>query len=610
MRFQLTKLPITFGSDQVVQLKTVGRYTREEIQNIANERSRELYRKGLRGKMQVALKYDESLFGYSWRSGGFTPIGEDPILHTPSEYDSDDYEVQDQSYFNEFRIYFVKSNSSGGCDGTFNDCLFYCLQKAITPELFYFKNPTLLKKYFRLKRTDKIDISNLPSLEKLLKHKINVTGDFIYSSTAKYHKVINLTLINGHYELLNHERRQKRTATREKKIVFYKRLDKDLVLTYDGEDFIETSTEEIRKIRKKPLSSPFILVPYESYEDKMKTEYKSYIDMATTWKRITDGKINFWKTGTYNKTAVDYFYKITNTIETEPILQDEAIWTEEASIGALIFSEKYEGPLHCYDFCSFYPSLLKQNTRYPTKRGEFKTITQDEFNKMKFYPMGIYRCHITGVKINKLFRKNPKNKYTNIGLTNAKKLGGEINIIEDGNPNYLYYSTEKTTYGKQIFGEYIEYFFKFKREKVPGAKILLNILWGELCSTDVKPYYVTENQKKVSVDNRYIHSIQPISDETIKIETTYYNKIFNTDFARIKPFLLAQGRSLLIKVIQPNIDYVKRCHTDGFFTTKEITELPKTAPGCAFGNNLGQLKYEGYYKNSEIIHPNSYVLNK
>ena len=606
MRFQVSKLPIKFGSSQVVQLKATGTHTRQEIQNIANERSRELYSKGLRGKIQVSLKYDESEMGYAWRSAGFRPIGQNPVLHSPSEYDSTDYGIQDQAHFREFRIYFVKSNPAGGCSSALNDCLFNCLQTAITPNLFYFKNPESLKKYFRLKRTDRIDIKNIPDLEKFLSHKINVQGDFIHSSVEKYNKTINLTLIDGHYDLINPERKQKGIALDEKKIVMYKKLEKNLVLTYDGENFIEATSETIREIRQKPRSSHFILVPFDSHpddEDSIVKEYGEYIKTARIWKEITHGNINFWKTGTFKKTAVDYFYKISNVIETEQILQDEAIWIDEATSGALIFADKYEGPVHSYDFCSMYPSLLKKNTRYPTRRGEFKKITQTDFEAMTFFPMGIYHCEIE--LDSKLFRKNRNNKYTNIDITEAKKRDAKMTIICDDDPNFLYYSTEKTAYGKQIFGDYIDYLFNFKKKGIPGSKLLLNILWGELCSTDIKPYYITEDQPEVIVQNRFIHSLELISDNTIKIETTYHNKLFNTDFARIKPFILAHGRALIGKVMEPHMDDIKRCHTDGFFITKKIADIPK---GVKFGNDIGELKYEGHFEKIKITNPNSYVI--
>ena len=60
------------------------------------------------------------------------------------------------------------------------------------------------------------------------------------------------------------------------------------------------------------------------------------------------------------------------------------------------------------------------------------------------------------------------------------------------------------------------------------------------------------------------------------------------DYARLGPFLLAYGRKKLLETISPFIENIKWAHTDGFILNKKVD--------IKTGNNLGELKYEGYSK--------------
>ena len=55
---------------------------------------------------------------------------------------------------------------------------------------------------------------------------------------------------------------------------------------------------------------------------------------------------------------------------------------------------------------------------------------------------GIYRCSIE-VEDHKLMRQNKCNYYTHIDITRARELQYNIILIEDDEPNVLYYSREK-----------------------------------------------------------------------------------------------------------------------------------------------------------------------
>jgi hypothetical protein len=161
--------------------------------------------------------------------------------------------------------------------------------------------------------------------------------------------------------------------------------------------------------------------------------------------------------------------------------------------GALMSAEKgYQGEAYKYDVKSKYPFLLSSPLKFPIERGEFNILSSEEFNKMEYYQLGIYRVKIERSEddnINKLFRFNKYNKYTHTSLEHAKSLNLKMTLIQDEKANFLYYSPEKRIGCNEIFGEYVSYMYdlKEKESKLKGqrkkevlkAKLVLNCLWGD-----------------------------------------------------------------------------------------------------------------------------------
>ena len=96
-------------------------------------------------------------------------------------------------------------------------------------------------------------------------------------------------------------------------------------------------------------------------------------------------------------------------------------------------------------------------------------------------PYGIYRCIIKGT--NKLFKFNKHNFYTHIDIKQARELNLYIELVEDKEPNFLYYSREKLITGNEIFKQYVEELFELKHKGIKQIKPILNILWGALAET-------------------------------------------------------------------------------------------------------------------------------
>ena len=212
----------------------------------------------------------------------------------------------------------------------------------------------------------------------------------------------------------------------------------------------------------------------------------------------------------------------------------------------------------------------------PMKMGEFKIFTFEEFNNLKFYPNGIYRVMVKSsknIKINRLFRFNKLNYYTQISLLHAKTLDLEIELIIDDQPNSLLYSRDKCLRCDEIFSQFVAYIFDLKNKKVPMSKLILNISWGSLTESALTKVII-DNTKEDDFDvkeNMTIVQIKPsFLKNTTLVKYANNDSYYKSNFARFKPFLLSKARSNICDVILPYADTVVKCHTDSM--------LPKVKP--------------------------------
>ena len=87
-------------------------------------------------------------------------------------------------------------------------------------------------------------------------------------------------------------------------------------------------------------------------------------------------------------------------------------------------------------------------------------------------------------------------------------------------------------------------------------------------------------------EGQEITSITPNDDGLPIFNVVRKDKFYETNYARIKPFLMAYGRVKIAKVMLPILDNIVRCHTDGLISKTELQNL-KRMP------DLGDLKFEG-----------------
>ncbi|GAM29377.1 hypothetical protein SAMD00019534_125530 [Acytostelium subglobosum LB1] len=233
----------------VTQLTFNGKYTRAKIENIAQQYSNALNKYGAKAKIEVVMAYPS----YQFRSGIFTKVGEPVSLFDPHEYDG--APVPDVDSFKRFYLFIHKNNEkAGGCDGEWNNCLYYCLKDMYPDKVTkVFKKAHKLKRFLKIDDDSKISLKLIPKIEEKLNIRIQVKGDHSHISTCKASREVNLILSNGHYKLDKEGAfkvkgiAQKSYANdRMMKPVAYKWCDED-VKTYDGKEYSTMSKEEFIK---------------------------------------------------------------------------------------------------------------------------------------------------------------------------------------------------------------------------------------------------------------------------------------------------------------------------------------------------------------------------
>jgi hypothetical protein len=185
-----------------------------------------------------------------------------------------------------------------------------------------------------------------------------------------------------------------------------------------------------------------------------------------------------------------------------------------------------------------------------------------------------------------MFQFNKLNYYTNLAIETAFVYGLKVELIMDGKPNALTYSKDKVTNGAFLFQKYVKELYDLKRRKVKGSKDLLSVLWGALSESKLYEYYDKEDQDTNIIEASIVkmHAGDNIS---IKVRHTK-QPFFKTNWARLKPFILAYARVKMFYCFRSFEDDIVRVHTDSIYL-KKGNNLIKT------GDTIGHLKieYEG-----------------
>lgn len=505
----------------------------------------------------------------------------------------------------------IYTNNKGGED-KHNDCLYNCLKQVLgTKFTDIWEHPNKLKRSLKIERDDMVNAEeHVDIIEKRLKCQMFISGDITRIPKINAKTQVHLILQNSHYKVeASNKPKIQGVSSRERiPITYYYNKETDDYIFYDGINEYRETVYTYRKL--KELSSPNVLIGV-SNKDDLKNEYDIFKDQADKLKEQTDGLINMYKTGTIKATALKLFEHFTKSIEVADKIQGvEGEFILDTYRGGLMFAKPYKGKAYKYDITSMYPSIMSSKMTFPYKQGEFKILTKSEMgkwldkDKQQYFRYGIYRAIITGDIQKAIFRQNELNHYTHLDLEVALKEGYNIELIEDGSCNFLYYPPATRISGTQLFKDYVDLLYPIKQEykDIHYAKPLLNILWGALSE---KRIY---NELRKRVGNNDVLDLDVNENITNTVHLDNGDKIYETEksddlfvsgFARIMPFITAKGRQMMANLIAENIDVdsVVRIHTDGIITSGPLkNKVPNKKDAY-----LGQIGVEGYCDDCEVV---------
>ena len=123
----------------------------------------------------------------------------------------------------------------------------------------------------------------------------------------------------------------------------------------------------------------------------------------------------------------------------------------------------------------------------------------------------------------------------------------------------------------------------------------MNILSGALSEKNITKLYIDdEKDDYINLDDL---NLKKISSSMSIDKKTSIHKCLNKDmpylcqFARFKPFLLAQARLVMLKIILPVNHLVKKVYIDSIITTEPLE----------YKDGFGELKNEYSNKNIKIV---------
>lgn len=568
--FDRSVLSLNINKKPVKMIKYNGpktdRIKRADLLKFAQQFSNDLKAKSDKNIMlSIAIQYrDENGKNYGWRPSKSTKIGKPVNIHTDAEYD---YELPyNPSKYAGCEMYLYAGNSTAGGNSNTNDCFYQCLKASMLNVPW--KEDWLMKKYLGIKMNSKVDISHLQKIEEKCKIGIDVSGDHIRTSTHPSILRLKLVLLNGHYTIKNSSEIKGKTLaqdTKTKTILIHKdyRKEEGKQLIYINGEEKEITKSEFKEIKSKPQTNGYVLLPYDYKLKSYKKQEKQFQQDTEILFKESNKLINLHDTGTNYRTVAHLWNHFNNLVHPDTIEQDEAKWIEESKHGALQFMDKYEGKAYKYDVNGHYSSVMRNNNNlFPIKRGKFTQLK----NFDTFLQTGIYRITIDGN--HKFWKSNPySDKYTSNDIKNALQLGLKVNLIQDDQPNALIYSRHDCITGAQYFGKYIDYLQELKKKEINQAKTFMAMLWGFLSEKKTLSKIINPNYGDFELpENHQLVGIQPCdnTESNHKVNYARYDDQFETNHARIAPFVLSLGRKAISTIMLPYQDSVIRCHTDGW----------------------------------------------
>jgi len=457
----------------------------------------------------------------------------------------------------------------------------------------FWTTPLGMKRFLKIGDSDQIEPHHVPLIEEKLKLSINIKGDYEYESNNKYPRRITMEYKNDLYTLkVKKKSIQKIYPANATLTTFYKINGKYFV--YDGGDEIvidETMTEAKLRNSKNVMYRKFKMSEMsdkdketlngfknkdDEYEEqlaqfimKYHDEYIKHIQHLKAISGIDVALSGF----SLKQTALNLVSQFWKPYEFQELDKRETDWIFSTKCCALTyFKEECTVQARLVDFNSFYSSLeIYNKNMFPLGNPIYSTL--DILPVVLSF--GIYRVKISNYD-RRLFVHNEKNYYVYTDIKLALKLGFKVELIQDGQPNFLHYAPADRESGDKLFKGYVETLISYKQSN-PLVKPLLNILWGSL--SEKTKHYSDTTDGEISDDDDIV-DVSEKGKELFLIK----KRVYKHNTARIGVFLTSYGRCKMADFMEDFIDDVARVHTDGLYITGNKEFI--------FSNEIGGLKLE------------------
>jgi hypothetical protein len=587
--FKVQEIPIKQdGINHIMfQYKSKKQLSNLQIKNIAKGVVKNVQTKidkkkmGLTGQLMLTQNYNKSLL---WQSGKFVEFSDDfkpDFYDFTNEYEYNGDKIQDK--FSEFSFTIKLLKDSGGCEGEFNDCLWYCIRDYCQGKEYLPKPISKQKKLKRLvgiKRYDAVPIDKLDMLSDKINIGISLNGDVLHVANPKYPRQITVQFQDGHYYIPNihsiDEQLRGNTHKKDKSIVLYQELydNENKVYYYgtDGESEFKINRDILQLFWTKPRSLKIIYRRTDDTITPIMNQYEKLIEDVDILLKESKGFINLYRQLNDTKSAMFIFGKLCRNIQPPPpITQLETDYIYSARSGGIIYGVRNVklDNAWCYDINKMYSWILSSH-QFTIPRNEGHIVQIDELPK-DFFPYGIYNCKVTDVDVKqkhllKFFKFKSNDMYTHIDLNVALEIGLHIELISKN--AMLFPERINASY---MFKPYFDYMLDLqKRCPLPRVKKMMNSLWGGLCRKQSTT--VDMNQVDVlDLKGREITHIEPYKNNLLITVENFENK-FRTTYARIFPFITSYGRYQMFQKLKSHSKSIYRIHTDGFVTDKKLFE--------------------------------------
>jgi hypothetical protein len=429
-----------------------------------------------------------------------------------------------------------------------------------------------LKNSLKIGRFDPVKESHIPHIEKQAKMCINIVGQYTYNSTQKYPKQITLRCENGHYRFVGKKQLTNKIWRPDLSLKYFVKMN-DYFLTYDGieivadytlkkEDLGNSNTYVYKEFQRRELTTEQHEVLLEindeaqavnsedSYAEKI-AEYmvESYDNYITNIEDLKQYDIDISAHGySIKNTALAIFSKFVKCYDFEALDEEEEEILSQVKCYGILYAKAGQIVGRELDLNSFYPSCyIDPKLLLPIGRPEYKTLEKLD----DVISFGLYHVKICDTDP-RLFLQNPKNWYTSTDVKQAKLRGYKMELVCDGNPNFLFYDSSKRETGHYLFRGMVDLLYPLKK-KNPIVKPLLATIWGALAQ-----------RKKIYHHNEVEFDSLEQLNNTMNTGNCFVEKTkkYVLPHARFGIHITAFARGKLADQIVDIVDSIFRIHTD------------------------------------------------